>query len=334
MYEVEIQRSNMNIYEYFLTKNKENARKIAMSIRLSGGDIKSYTYGQLFDKVDIFGDLLSCAGIEPGDRVAVAAENCPEWCAAYLAIAKLHATAVLIDTSLEREELCRLLDKSKVRCICTTPKTFERLNSFSGISVINILNNAGFFNEVRCAVQTIGSDENISTIIFSSGTTKAASGIMHSHESMLSTSKMIEKCLGVKHDDRSLAVVPNSHIYGLITQVIIPLYLGASVCYLESINGDMINGALQEFQPTFLPAVPKMYELFKSQIMRKINGSPKTQKAFAALFPKCLALRKKTGINMGKVFFKDIHKAFGSKMRILCSAGAPLNAETAEFSSR
>lgn len=324
----------MTTYQYFLSKNINNLRKIAIRILLDIGGERAYTYEQLFIQTDVFAAKLENIDITSGDRVAIIAENCPEWCVAYLAIARLNATAVLIDASLESDEIQKLINKSKVRCIFGTPKTIVKLGLIQDIPVLDILNNARPFEGYKCVsseTKTTGGSQNISTILYSSGTTKTASGIMHSHDALLGTTKMIVECLKVNSRDSSLAVVPNSHIYGLICQIIVPLYIGASVCFLESLNADMINRAFREFKPTFLPAVPKMYELFQSQIIRKINGNSKTEKLFNTLSPKCLALRKKTGINMGKVFFKDIHKGFGSKIKYLCSAGAPLNAETADF---
>ena len=324
----------MNLYDYLSDKNADRPQKTAMKIMLDNDSIREYSYQQLFECADIFADILESADIKPGDRVAVIAENCPEWCAAYLAVAKLCATSVLLDASLEHEELWKLLEKSKVRCIFTTPKIIEKLGLIPDIPVLNILNNADFFDGYDCRIcttQTVNGSENISTIIFSSGTSKEASGIMHSHDSLLGSAEMSVKSVNVTSRDRSLAVIPNSHIYGLTCQIIIPLFIGATTCFLESLNADMINRAFQEYKPSFLPAVPKMYELLKTQIMRRINSNKKTQGLFNKIFPKCLALRKKTGINAGKLLFKDIHKGFGSQMRFLCSAGAPLNIETAEF---
>jgi long-subunit acyl-CoA synthetase (AMP-forming) len=240
----------MNIYQYLLNKNIRKAKKIAMKIMLDNGGIREYTYKQLFECADIFADSLERVGIRPGDRVAVVAENCPEWCAAYLAIAKLRATSVLIDASLEYNELWKLLEKSKVRCIMTTPKTIEKLGILSDIPVLNILKNANPFDGYDCRVgymQYISGSEEIASIIFSSGTSKEASGIMHSHESLLGSAEMTVKCVKVKASERSLAVISNSHIYGLTCHIIVPLYLGATTCFLENINGDTINKALQEY---------------------------------------------------------------------------------------
>lgn len=324
----------MNTYEYIFNKNTDKACETAMHIRLDGGGVRAYTYEQLFAHVDVFLEALKCAEIVPGDRVSIIAENCPEWCIAYLAIAKLHATAVLIDASLEREELFKLLEKSKVRGIFTTTKVIEKLSSFPNSPMFDILNNAAFFEGYEnktCALKMDCNDENVSTIIFSSGTTKTASGIMHSHDSLIGTTEMVIKYFPLHNNHRFLAVLPNSHIYGLICQVIGSLVLGAELCFLEGLSADGLSNAFEGFQPTIFPAVPKIYELLETQIMRKIGGNSKTQNLFSKFFPICLALRKKTGINIGKMLFKEIHKGFGGKMEILCSAGAPLKAETAEF---
>ncbi|MCL2775005.1 MAG: AMP-binding protein [Oscillospiraceae bacterium] len=323
----------MNIYEYFHAKNAHQPQKIAMSIGLEGG-VRSYTYEQFFTKVDIVADALTALGIEPGDRIAIVAESCPEWNVAYIAVAKLKATAVLLDVSLDGAELKRLTDKARVRCVFTSKKAMDKLTVFLDITALDIENDGQCFDGYGAellAAKTADGDENISTILFSSGTTKTASGIMHTHDRLIGSSQMIEKSMPVDCNEISLGVLPNSHIYGLVVQVIIPLFLGASVYFLDNLNAEELNAAFMNGRPTFLATVPKMFDLLKMQIMRKIDGDPKTKRLFNMFFPKCLALRKKTGINLGKKLFKAIHEGFGSNIRTMCSAGALLSEETADF---
>lgn len=174
-------------------------------------------------------------------------------------------------------------------------------------------------------------DEAIASIIFSSGTTRVASGIMHGHDGIIGSAFMCVNNNGVDGKDRFFGILPNSHIYGLYTQVIAPLILGGSVCFIQSLDAACLLGALQGYQPTVFPAVPKVFELLKTNIMKKMESDQKTKKAFDLFFPICLKQRKKSGRNLGKLVFRSIHKGFGGKMRIMASAGAPMDQKTAEF---
>ncbi len=324
----------MNIYQQIKSKNVTNLSKVAMTIQLRDSSDRSYTYEQVFLEVDRFETVLREALIKSGDRIALIAESSPEWSIAYLAIQKLGATAVLLDASLDSQNIITLLEQSEVRGIFTSPDTIKKLKSIFDVPVFNLLERGELFPQSPCITSFVeGYTENkeVSSIIFSSGTTKKASGIMHSHDSLLLSSQNCLDANRLTANDRFLAILPNSHIYGLVCQLIGPLLLGATTCFLETLSPDTLSAAFGNFRPTVLPAVPKVYELLKNQVMQKINSDSKTKRLFEHLFPICLKLRRHFGINLGKALFKAIHTGFGGDLRVLCSAGAPLLMETADF---
>lgn len=325
----------MNIYDIIKARNVNNLEKTAIYMRMDNGTVKSYAYDELFQKAEIYFTRLTKANVSPGDRIAICAESSPEWSISYLSIMKIHATAVLIDSALDKNEILRLIEKSELKGIFLSPKILSKLQQdMPDILIFNILNDGECLSAPSIASsnkKTVQGDEKIASIIYSSGTTKTASGIMHSHNAIIETTELCLNCNSINISDRFLAILPNSHIYGLLTQVVAPLILGAKVCYLENLCADGLILSFQDYKPTVLPAVPKIYELLQKQIIKKIKSSNVSEKMFSILFPICLWIRKKTGINLGKLFFTSIHKGFGGKLRLLCSAGAPMNKETAEF---
>jgi acyl-coenzyme A synthetase/AMP-(fatty) acid ligase len=69
----------INIYNLVKKNNENNSQKTALSITMDNGKQRIYTYTEFFKKVDTFADRLSSANICIGDRVALVAENLPEW---------------------------------------------------------------------------------------------------------------------------------------------------------------------------------------------------------------------------------------------------------------
>jgi long-chain acyl-CoA synthetase len=328
----------MNIYSLVKENNQSNGQKTALSITMDNGEQRSYTYSDLIKKVDTYANRLVSANIYSGDRVAIVAENSPEWDIAYLAVMKIRSTAVLIDATLAKDDILELIKKSDIRCIYTSPKILEKLDNMlpQEIPVLNLLNNSEAFDNYSSKVavsapKTPDGDESIASIIYSSGTTRTAAEIMHTHEALIKSTLMCAENNKLTSSGKYLSIIPNSHIYGFICLVLGPMLLGADVHYIESMNNDTIIAAFNEYKPTVFPCVPKVFELFKTQIIRKIESEKKTKKLFNLFFPICLKLRKKFGVNLGKLLFKSIHKGFGGKIDILCSAGAPMDIETAEF---
>ena len=270
--------------------------------------------------------------------MAIIAENSPEWVITYLALAKINYTAVLIDASLSRDEINQLLIPSDVALAITSPKILEKMDFHAlDLPLANIYDINTPFEGYRNIVKTVepplvDRDETIANIIFSSGTTRKAAGIMHTHESMIRSTEMCLNEINMRKDEeRFLGLLPCSHIYGIVCTLLGPLLMGAEIRFVESISRDVIFGVFAEYKPTIFPAVPKMLELFSSQIKRKISSDKKTKTLFDIFFPVCYFLRKHFNINLGKKLFKSVHDGFGRALDIICSAGAPLDKESADF---
>lgn len=327
----------MNIFDTVSERNRSRAEKRAMSVTMDNGEKRQYTYGEMLAAAERYATVLTAAGVRAGDRIAFVSESCPEWTIAFLASCKLQCTAALIDASMAAAELEEFIVRSDVRAAFFSPKTAAKFSeplpcAFPVFNILDASVLSGYRETVDAAVPaTPDGDVTTAAIIFSSGTTRKAAGIMHCHESLIQTTQMTLEVQRIHADARFLAVLPNSHIYGLICQVLGPLLSGADVHYIESLNAEAVLGAFAERHPTVLPSVPKMYELFMTQIMRKINAKPLTRVMFKVFFPICLKKRRKNGSLLGKKLFKSIHEGFGGCMEFMCSAGAPLSKEVAEF---
>ena len=327
-----------NLFSLIKDRNASNGQKQVMSITTDAGDHRLYTYSSMFTAVEQFAEKLTAAGIAFGDRIVIVAENSPEWNIAYLSVMRLNCTAVLIDYSLPAKDIMRLLEVSDARCIFTSPNVLEKLDGIISkeLPVLNVLDEArplaGHLSKISPHVcPTTDGDSEIAFIIYSSGTTRTATGIMHTHDAMLGTTEAAIKFNHLKSDEKMLVVIPNSHIYGVITSMLGPLLLGGSMHFIESMTGENVLKAFKEYQPTVFSCVPKVFEMFEKQITAKINQSKLTAAVFKIFFPFCVKLREKTGINLGKVIFGSIHRGFGGHIRVLCAAGAPMSPATMRF---
>lgn len=328
----------VNLFDVIKRNNLDNAQKQVMSMTADDGSHRSFTYQQMFETVDRFVQKLKQAGIQAGDRIVIVAPNSPEWNIAYLAIMSIKCTAVLVDASLPKKDMLALIENADPRCVFTSPEVMKKLDCILSdrIPVLNLLSKAepfeGHLSKISTSVaDTTDPDQEVAFIIYSSGTTKTATGIMHTHEAMLGTTNAAIAFNHLDSSEKMLVVIPNSHIYGVVTSMLGPLLLGGSMHFIESMTGENVLGAFAEFQPTVFSCVPRVFEMFQKQIVDKINSKKVTALVYKIFFPFCVNLRKKTGINFGKVIFKTIHHGFGGHVRILCAAGAPMNIETARF---
>lgn len=328
----------MGIYNYINKINSKYKRKTAIAMVMDNGEMIKYTYGRLFEEAGKYASQLTACGIKAGDRIIIAAENSPQWQVAFLAIMKVKATAVLIDASLGEKDLKQLIEKSDARCMYVSHKVKEKIGASPAYRIPVLDLKAGgrpYKDSYRVLSpfieRTKDPDLEVAMIIYSSGTTRSAAGIMHTHQAMINTIRMTVSENELMHYDRILSLLPNSHIYGVVTCLLGSMMLGASVCYVESINNETILNAFKMFKPTIFPCVPKVFELFEKQIIRKIEAKESTKRLFEYFYPICYRMREQTGIRFGKLIFRSVHKGFGGKLSLMTSAGAPLDEKVAAF---
>jgi long-chain acyl-CoA synthetase len=112
------------------------------------------------------------------------------------------------------------------------------------------------------------------------------------------------------------------HVLAQMANLFLPLFNGARVVYLETLNTTELLRALQERNITAFCVVPQFFYLIHERIFKELNKRGKfTLRWCASLMALNRALRR-VGINAGKVFFGKIHATFGTRMRYLVTGGS------------
>lgn len=320
------------IFELIRERNVNNMAKPAVCTMKDDGTLCVTTYSQLFEGIARYSEILKAAGYHKGDRIGICGAPCPEWHMAFYAISQLGCVCVAIDHAYTHDELLQTAQKAMLRGIYLTDNTFSVLdNELDGVNIYRLEDGS-----LRRGVPYIGETEYVDTsaeiLIFSSGTTSAASGILHKGENAVASVELILHENKVDNEkQRFLAFLPNNHIYGCYSQCIAPALHGCSVCYMESMTARCITEIFKQYKPTIFCGVPQVYELLYMIITRKIQADPKKNKLFNRLLPLCISMRQKTGINLGKLLFKEINDGIGGCADALVCGGAPLDKKISEF---
>jgi long-chain acyl-CoA synthetase len=237
---------------------------------------------------------LSALGVKAGDRIAIISENRPEWSLVDLAILSLRAVNVPIYTTQAVEQVRFILENSSAKMLCVSGKkifkhvedairSVERLekliffdndavaeNDRRAISLESVERKGEEFEGKEAAVFDDSLAEikpdDLATIIYTSGTTGEPKGVMLTHDNFVSNIVAISKGLPIKTTDRSLAVLPLSHIFER-TVFYVLCANGVSINYCASF--DQIASHLQEVKPTIMTAVPRLFEQVYHKIVKK-----------------------------------------------------------------
>ncbi len=231
-------------------------------------------------------------GIRAGDRVAIMSENRPEWSLTDLALLSLRAVIVPIYTTQAVEQIRYILEDSGSKMLLISGERLYK-HARSAIQSVECLERIVFFDkdskfdgekravslaEVEHFAEAAGDitdfdelleqveSDDLATIIYTSGTTGEPKGVMLSHESFVSNIIAISRGLPIKRTDRSLAVLPLSHIFER-TVFYVLCANGVSIHYCSSF--DQLASHLQEVKPTIMTAVPRLFEQVYHKIVKK-----------------------------------------------------------------
>lgn len=314
--------------------------RMAMQMK-QGPAYRQYRYGQVAQQVDGLAAALIHHGIRPGDRVAIVAENRPEWVTAYLGIVAAGGTAVPLDVQLSSQELASLLARSGSRAVFVSAKTWPLLKELSlPLTVVSLdpvpdspcLNFDEFVRagSVEWEKPKV-SPENVASLLYTSGTTGEPKGVRLSHRNLLSNARAL-MMLGLGHsDDHFLAILPLHHTYPFMVTCLVPLLLGAQLTFLPTVKGPELAHCLREARITIFVGVPQVFAMIRRAIFEGINRRSRVVRlAMRLLLPLSGWIRRRTSVNLGRLLFAAVHRELGPSLRVLVSGGARLDPQVAE----
>ena len=98
--------------------------------------------------------------------------------------------------------------------------------------------------------------------MFTSGTTGRPKGVILTHGNICSNVKMAGAAFEVTPSNRVLAILPLSHMFEQVADLLVPLSGGALIIYISTLRPDVIFGAMSHYGVTNMGCVPRVLELF------------------------------------------------------------------------
>ena len=330
-------------------------------------DIK---YDEVYNNTETFALGLASLGVKRGDKVAIIAENRPEWVYSDMAILSLCAVDVPLYPISTSETIEFILNNSesvgivvsnkfhlnkilKVRNNCRHLKFIVVMNPEDKGSEKEVFN----FQDIQSKGMAFKSDhpnyfeetakmcqENeLCTIIYTSGTTGEPKGVMLTHKNIVSNVKAAHEIFDIGETDVFLSFLPLCHIFERMAGYYTAFSCGGTIAYAESI--EKIASNMEDIKPTIMTAVPRLFERMYSKIKRNVENQPeKKQKIFnwAIEIGKEYHVAKKSGQPIpiflslkhklaDKLVFGKLREKTGGKLRFFISGGAALARELGQF---
>ena len=245
------------------------------------GDVRM-TFGGLTAAVDHASRALMAAGVQRGDRVAVWAPNCWEWIVAALAIHGAGGVLVPINTRFKGREAGYILDRSGAELLFTVSGFLDidyvQLLRDAEVSVKRIVVLRGSaphgttawhdfllgadqvsMAELQQRQDTITPDD-LSDVMFTSGTTGRPKGVMATHAQTLRVFEVWSSVVGLTEGDRYLIVNPFFHTFGYKAGFLACVMRGATIIPHAVFDVPSVVRRIDEERVTVLPGPPTLYQ--------------------------------------------------------------------------
>ncbi|QQO09079.1 AMP-dependent synthetase/ligase [Breznakiella homolactica] len=304
------------------------------------------TYKQLADESRRIARGLLALGLKKGDRVALWAENRPEWMIVWLGTVIAGLVIVPIDFTVSEKECANILKMANPRAFFYSSRKQDFAASLSSMGVsldaLIVLGHEGGQNfysfgkdnvsQTLPAVSEIDAHDPVS-IIFTSGTTGLAKGVMLHHKGIIANANAAVRSLRAYNWDVFINVLPLHHTYPTTCSFISPLSVGAGIIIVEKLVGKVVIDDIRDGGGTFLIAVPILYDKVMAGIKHGFTQQPKIVQKLISLLRKITTFfNKRKFPQFGKAALKSIRKKIGlDSVRIMVAGGGPLNPKTADF---
>lgn len=317
-----------NIYTLFRTQ-AEKYRDLPVFFTRAGEGWSSQTWHEFEEKVHDLACAFLAKGLSRGASVAILAGNVPEWTIVDIAaiaaggvgvgiyptsspdqcefiIRHSDAEFVVVDT---KEQLAKVIsaDLPSVKEIFLI-EPFEgtlhtgRVSVFSDVLKYGRAHREEFMPKVE-EIGSVTEPEETAIMVYTSGTTGRPKGAMLSHRYVLNSVESLRQSVPIFSTDVCLSYLPGCHVAERISGIYNRLYNGTSAYFVDDLS--KLYSYMLDVKPTVFASLPRFFEKIHASIVAK-EGSDKVDP-------------------------QVVKNAFGGRVRLLTSGGAPLPNEIAQF---
>ena len=330
-----------------------------------GGHYQSLSWAEAAREVRRLARGLAALGIGRGERVALVAENRPEWVIADFAImsagaitvpayvtntvedhrhvfATSGASAVIVSKPpLSARVLAAANQVATMHTVIAIEPAAGQASAVDVLSWNDVLSKGGEAPDDVAARVTELAPDGIACLIFTSGTGGAPKGVMTTHRNILANCRgafRLLETLGLG-DEVFLSFLPLSHSYEHTAGMMFPVSIGAQIYFAE--GAETLAANLLEARPTIMTAVPRLYETLHRRI---VLGVERKGRMARGMFGKAVAIgRKRAALARPSIGERlvdplldrsvraGLRRRFGGRLKAMVSGGAALNPEIGSF---
>ncbi len=322
--------------------------KTLFEVKDDKGAIYGISYNKFLKDVNSVGTMLCSIGVK-GSRIAVAGQNCYDWILSYYATVCGVGVIVPIDKELLFDDINNIIDTAEVKLIFCDKEFLKKLsenrsqlsadikivcfkqdedNDFS-LSFENFRKNGRKLVKEGDTSYTsaVIDHEVMCSLLFTSGTTGMSKGVMLCHRNFCTDVQHTMEVVKIFPEDKGISILPLHHTYECTIMMFMGIYSGGVAAFCDGLKYVVKN--FKEYSPTVFVSVPLLLEKVHKTIMKRIEKK-KNGMALFNLGKKTVKLGSKIGLDLRRLFFKEIQDVFGGKMRLIIVGAAAMKPQIIE----
>lgn len=227
---------------------------------------------------------LRARGIRKGDRVALYAQNGPEFVILYLGIVRAGAVVVPVNLLINTPEIVHVLGDAGVSGVLTQvslqPRIQAALESLERVPFLVVI--AETAQSLANLAPLLATDadlpeiefspaDDLVAILYTSGTTGFPKGAMLTHQNLSANTASVHIAMQWRAGlDRVLVVLPMFHAFAATVGLLTPLTNGSALIPLNRFEPDGLSAAIHRYQATIFLGVPSMYAVLLRLASEKV----------------------------------------------------------------
>ncbi len=290
---------------------------------------ENVTFVGFIDLVKARAASLHAAGVKKGDVVGVLAHNIPEFPITLFAIWYLGGTALLLDTNLTPFEYDNMTATTDCHIVCAEKSFFYKTQKFT---FYDIKKKDGKIDP-KLKPENLESLD-VATLSFTSGSTGTPKVVPLTHFNLIECSNSLEDMHEwIQPGFIMYGFLPMYHIFGFATELLATLHYGAGVLLQPTINPKDILDDFKTYRPHVIPAVPRLWEVFRNKIIDNIKAQHKWW--LVSIVLKYGNFLKKIGLGpLVRKVQQPVLNVFGGRVSLLIAGGAATKPEVETFYER
>ncbi len=345
-----------NVTDILIDRVKATPNSPLFALPTAEGGWEDVTAAEFLASVKALAKGFVAAGIQPGDKIGLMSKTCYEW--TLIDFAVWFAGAVLVpiyETSAPAQILWNLTDSGAVGMITETADHFARFDEIRADApdVVHAWKmDLGDLDKLVASGKDVTDDEierrrnlargeDLATLIYTSGTTGKPKGCILTHANFVELSRNARKRIPevVNEESSTVLFITLAHVFARFISV---LAIEGGVKVGHEPNTKMLVSAMGSFRPTFLLAVPRVFEKVYNASEQKAEAGGKGK-----IFRKAadVAIAHSKAVDAGKVplglklqfalfdrlVLSKVRAALGGRAKFAVSGSAPLGLRLGHF---